>query len=248
MTDDLGAYQIIRELGSGAFATVYLARERVLHRLVAIKVLHLERAASDAERERFMREARTAAHLDHPGVVPVLAFGETPTTMYMVMRYVDGESLADRMEREKRLPPDEVRRLLVDLSSALAHAHRQGIVHRDIKPENVLLTSGSGEVGDDPAVRTPLVRAKLLDFGVAAFRAHDLGMAATREMWGTPTFMSPEQALGEMDLDARSDIYSLGVLGYVMLTGRDPFSGTSPLQRLKQQQSGPLIALARAAP
>src|ERR671917_47247 len=102
-----GAYQIVRELGRGAFATVYLARERVLHRLVAIKVLHLERAVSDEERERFMREARTAAHLDHPGIVPVLAFGETPTTMYMVMRYIDGESLAGRLEREGRLPPDE---------------------------------------------------------------------------------------------------------------------------------------------
>jgi putative ABC transport system permease protein len=233
-----GAYQIVRELGRGAFATVYLARERVLHRLVAIKVLHLERAVSDEERERFMREARTAAHLDHPGIVPVLAFGETPTTMYMVMRYIDGESLADRLTREKRLPPAEARRLLLDLASTLAHAHRQGVVHRDIKPENVLLTHGE-------AGRT---QARLLDFGVAAFQTRDLGMTASREMWGTPTFMSPEQALGEVDLDARSDIYSLGVLGYVMVAGRDPFSSTSPLERLKQQQRGPAIPLARAAP
>ncbi|MFN2566660.1 MAG: ADOP family duplicated permease [Gemmatimonadaceae bacterium] len=233
-----GAYQIVRELGRGAFATVYLARERVLHRLVAIKVLRLERAVSEEERERFMREARTAAHLDHPGIVPVLAFGETPTTMYMVMRYIDGESLADRLKRESRLPPEEARRLLLDLASALAHAHRQGVVHRDIKPENVLLTPGEG--GES--------HARLLDFGVAAFRTRDLGMTASREMWGTPTFMSPEQALGEVDLDARSDIYALGVLGYVMLAGRDPFTSTSPLERLKQQQRGPAIPLARAAP
>jgi predicted permease len=233
-----GAYQIVRELGRGAFATVYLARERVLHRLVAIKVLHLERAVSDEERERFMREARTAAHLDHPGVVPILAFGETPTTMYMVMRYIDGESLADRLKRETRLPSDEARRLLLDLASTLAHAHRQGVVHRDIKPENVLLTRGEG--GE--------AHARLLDFGVAAFQTRDLGMSTSREMWGTPTFMSPEQALGEVDLDARSDIYSLGVLGYVMLAGRDPFTSTSPLERLKQQQRGPVIPLARAAP
>src|SRR5688572_10674516 len=148
MTDDLGAYQIIRELGSGAFATVYLARERVLHRLVAIKVLRLERAVSDEERERFMREARTAAHLDHPGIVPILAFGETPTTMYMVMRYVEGESLAHRLRHEERIPADEVRRLLLDVASALAHAHRQGVVHRDIKPENVLLIRDTGD-GED---------------------------------------------------------------------------------------------------
>src|SRR5918992_4756656 len=223
-----GAYQIVRELGRGAFATVYLARERVLHRLVAIKVLKLERAVSDADREQFMREARTAAHLDHPGIVPILAFGETPTTMYMVMRYVDGESLADRIEREKRLPPDEVRRLLLDLSSALGHAHRQGVVHRDIKPENVLLTRDDGGQ----------VRARLLDFGVAAFQTRDLGMTAPREMWGTPTFMSPEQALGELDLDARSDIYSLGVVAYVMLAGRGPVSGASPPQPPQQQQAG----------
>jgi predicted permease len=233
-----GAYHIVRELGRGAFATVYLARERVLHRLVAIKVLHLERAVSDEERERFMREARTAAHLDHPGIVPILAFGETPTTMYMVMRYIDGESLADRLKRDKRLSPEEARRLFLDLASALAHAHRQGVVHRDIKPENVLLAHGEG--GE--------THARLLDFGVAAFQTRDLGMSASREMWGTPTFMSPEQALGEVDLDARSDIYSLGVLGYVMLAGRDPFASTSPLERLKQQQRGPAIPLARAAP
>jgi predicted permease len=239
------AYQIVRELGRGAFAAVYLARERVLHRLVAIKVLHLERAVSDDDRERFMREARTVAHLDHPGIVPILAFGETPTTMYMVMRYVGGESLADRLGREKRLPPDEVRRLLIDVTSALAHAHRQGVVHRDIKPENVLLTS---EASDATRPGELVTRARLLDFGVAAFRTRDLGMSASREMWGTPTFMSPEQALGEVDLDARSDIYSLGLMGYVMLAGRDPFTAASPFERVKQQQSGPVVPLARAAP
>ena len=231
-------YEIIRELGRGAFATVYLARERVLHRLVAIKVLKLDLATSDVERARFVREARAVAHLDHPGIVPLLGFGETPSTMYIVMRYIGGESLAARLERERTIEADEARRLMIEIATALAYAHRQGIVHRDLKPENVLLTS------DGASAST----AKLLDFGVAAFRTRDFGMGAAQETWGTPTFMSPEQALGESDLDGRSDLYSLGIIGYAMLAGRLPFLGANPMERLRHQQKGPAAALGKIVP
>jgi predicted permease len=231
-------YQIVRELGRGAFARVYLARERVLHRLVAIKVLEGERAADERERERFLREARTAAHLDHPGIVPVLGFGETGSTMYIVMRYVDGETIAGRLARDGRLDAADVQRLLIEVGSALGYAHRQGIVHRDLKPENVLLASDSSA----PSM------ARLLDFGVAAFRTRDLGVGSASGTWGTPTFMSPEQLLGEIDLDARSDIYSLGLMGYVMLAGREPFPSSNPMERLRRQQLGPMVALAKLAP
>ena len=246
LTDDLGgAYQIVRLLGQGAFGAVYLARDRVLHRLVAIKVLRLERAASETERARFRLEARTAALLDHPSIAPILSFVETPTTLYMVMPYIGGESLAQRLQKSGRLPPVLVRHVLREVAAALAHAHRIGVVHRDLKPENVLLTAG-----DDISVGGPaaLPRVRLVDFGIAAFPNRDLGAGTVREHGGTPNFMSPEQALGESDFGPKTDVYALGVLGYLMLAGKLPFVGSSLAARVAEQRRGPPVPLARAAP
>ena len=246
LTDDLGgAYQIVRLLGQGAFGAVYLARDRVLHRLVAIKVLRLERAASETERARFRLEARTAALLDHPSIAPILSFVETPTTLYMVMPYIGGESLAQRLQKSGRLAPLLVRHVLREVAAALAHAHRIGVVHRDLKPENVLLTAG-----DDLSPRGPaaLPRVRLVDFGIAAFPNRDFGAGSVREHGGTPNFMSPEQALGESDFGPKTDVYALGVLGYLMLAGRLPFVGSSLTARVAEQRRGPPVPLARAAP
>ena len=246
LADDLGgAYQIVRLLGQGAFGAVYLARDRVLHRLVAIKVLRLERAASETERARFRLEARTAALLDHPSIAPILSFVETPTTLYMVMPYIGGESLAQRLQKSGRLAPMLVRHVLREVAAALAHAHRIGVVHRDLKPENVLLTAG-----DDLAPRGPAVlpRVRLVDFGIAAFPNRDFGAGSVREHGGTPNFMSPEQALGESDFGPKTDVYALGVLGYLMLAGRLPFVGSNLTARVAEQRKGPAVPLARAAP
>ena len=222
-----GRYQVVRRLGRGAFGAVYLAREPILHRTVAVKVLRLEHARDPRERERFRLEARTGAQLVHPGVVPLLTYGEADDLLYIVMPYVSGESLGARLARQRVLPSDEVRRLLADLALSLEFAHRLGVVHRDIKPENVLLTN-------DGAV----TRALLADFGVAAFPNRDPGVGATRESCGSPPFMSPEQALAEADVDGRSDIYAIGVLGYIMLAGTAPPSGVHPHEALAAAAPG----------
>ncbi len=207
----LGAqYQVVRELGRGGMGVVFLARDIALHRLVAIKALRYEFASSEEHRERFRREARLTARLSHPGIVPVFGFGEVGDLVYIVMKYVHGESLAERTRREGRLSPDEVRRLLRDLSLALDSAHRDGVIHRDLKPENILIERGTG-------------RAMLTDFGVALVRSLDPVRGEVSRVFGTPHYMSPEQAVGELVLDGRSDLYSLGVLGYYMLSGRLPF-------------------------
>jgi serine/threonine-protein kinase len=235
-------YQIVRTLGSGAFGAVYLARERDLHRLVAIKVLRADRAWSEDERARLVREARTVANLSHPAVVPLLAFGETNGMVYMVMPYVSGETLADRMERNEPFDAEEVRRILIEVADALAYVHGEGVLHRDLKPENVLLER-AGAVDDHVPPRV-----RLIDFGVAAFPMRDLGVNATYETWGTPHFMAPEQMFGEPELDPRSEIYSLGVLGFLLLGNRLPFEATSPTERLTQQRKGPVVPLSVCAP
>ncbi len=233
-------YQIVRRLGAGAFGAVYLAREIQLHRLVAIKVLHTERASNAAERERFLREARTVGQLSHPALVPLLAFGESAHAVYMVMPFVAGESLSRVLQETPRLDADSVRRILIEVCDAIAYAHAQGVLHRDIKPDNLLLEAPAP--GDDAPPRV-----RIIDFGVAAFPTRDLGVGAATETWGTPRFMAPEQAFGEPELDPRSELYSIGVLGYLMLAGRLPFEGLSPAERLSQQRSGPIVPLSVAA-
>jgi serine/threonine-protein kinase len=233
-------FQIVRLLGRGAMGSVYLARDLALHRVVAIKVLRWDLAGSDDDCERFRREARTTGQLSHPSIVPLHSFGESPNLMYMVMRYVPGESLGARIRRLGKLGPDETRSLLADLALTLEYAHREGIVHRDLKPENILLEI-SGES----------VRPMVADFGVAMRRSYDPPPGELRRSFGTPHFMSPEQAAGEVDIDGRSDIYSLGVLGYLMLTGQLPYTGDTVQQistRRSEANHRSLRALAPDAP
>jgi serine/threonine-protein kinase len=211
MATHIGAqYQVVRELGRGGMGVVYLARDIALHRLVAIKVLREEFASSEEDRERFRREARMTARLSHANIVPVHTFGEEGRFVYIVMKYVHGDSLAERLRAQRRLSTDEARRIVHDLALALDYAHREGVVHRDLKPENILLERGTG-------------RPMLTDFGVALQRSLDPVRAEASRAFGTPHYMSPEQAAGELDIDGRSDLYSLGVLGYYMLTGGLPF-------------------------
>ena len=205
-------YEILRPLGRGGMGFVYLARERELERFVAIKVLRQEVAAAAEGRERFKREARVAAQLAHPGIVPLHAFGEVAGMAYFGMAYARGETLDDRLRAEKQVPWHEALRMLVDLADALDAAHRHGVVHRDIKPSNILLDDESG-------------RVMLADFGIAKRTDADDPMLATGAVVGTPDYMSPEQVQGARDLDGRSDIYSLGAVAYRMLTGREPFEG-----------------------
>ena len=233
-------FQIVRILGRGAMGSVYLARDLALHRVVAIKVLRWDLAASVDDMERFRREARTTGQLSHPSIVPLHSFGESPNLMYMVMRYVPGESLGRRVRRLGKLSADETRRILADLALTLDYAHREGIVHRDLKPENILLEI-SGES----------VRPMVADFGVAMRRSYDPPPSELRRSFGTPHFMSPEQAAGEIDIDGRSDIYSLGVLGYLMLSGVLPYSGDTVQQISERRVEGrhrPLRLLAPDAP
>jgi hypothetical protein len=231
-------YELLRLLGRGGMGAVYLARERSLDRLVAVKVLPAECAANLESRERFRREARTAARLTHPNIVPLHTFGEVEGMLYFVMGYVRGESLADRLRREGKIPVEQARRVVREIADALDHAHRHGVVHRDIKADNVLLDDETG-------------RPMLTDFGIAKVRASGATLTATGMVVGTPHYMSPEQAAGAGEVDGRSDLYSLGVLGYAMLTGRTPFEGES-IQDVILQQIGrdppPLAAVAPEAP
>src|SRR5687767_13173533 len=231
-----GRYSIERELGRGGMGVVYLAREVRLDRLVAIKLLPPALAAQPALRDRFMREASTAARLSHPYVVPIHAVDEIGGFVFIVMAYVDGETLAQRVTARGPLPPDEVTRLLREVAWALAYAHAQGIVHRDVKPANILLERGTQ-------------RAMVADFGIARV-THATGATAMGELLGTPEFMSPEQSSGEV-VDGRSDLYSLGVVGFFALSGALPFTGPSAQSVLAQhvtRQAPSVGSLARGAP
>lgn len=207
-------YEIIRPLGRGGMGWVYLARERALERFVAIKVLRPELAMAEGHRERFRREARIAARLTHPGILGLHSFGEIGNLWYFVMTYVRGETLAEKIRREGFLPWTDAHRILTEMADALDCAHRNGVVHRDIKPANILLDSESGH-------------AILADFGISKMFGTTEHLTATGAVMGTPAYMSPEQVMGTSDIDERADIYSLGAVAYVMLTGREPFKAES---------------------
>lgn len=214
LVEKLGSqYRIVRLLGRGGMGSVYLARDLTLDREVAIKVVNTA-DGSLAIYDRFRREAKTAAKLSHPNIVPLHSFGEVAGMPYFVMGYVRGESLADRMRREGRMSEEETRCIFAEIADALDHAHRQGVIHRDIKPDNVLLDDESG-------------RALLTDFGVAKALGQEETLTKSGTVIGTPQYMSPEQASGQTGIDGRSDIYSLGVMAYAMVSGRLPFEGAS---------------------
>ena len=207
-------YDVQGELGRGGMALVYRAIDRRLKRAVALKVLPPELAFREEVRRRFLREAETSARLNYQNIVPIYSVDEKNGIVYLVMALVDGETLAARLARAPRMNNDEVRRLLREVAGALAYAHARGVVHRDIKPENILIDRESG-------------RAMVTDFGIARAAEGDAKLTVTGVVIGTPAYMSPEQALGEKEADGRSDIYSLGVVGYLMLTGELPFKASN---------------------
>jgi hypothetical protein len=206
-------YRVEKELGAGGMATVYLAHDLRHERDVAIKVLHPDLGAALGA-DRFLAEIKTTARLQHPHILPLLDSGAADGLLYYVMPYVRGETLRSRLERERQLPIADAIRIAREVAGALDHAHRQGIIHRDIKPENILLQDGAAFVAD---------------FGIALAVQHAGGqrMTQTGLSLGTPQYMSPEQAMGEKVIDARSDIYALGAVTYEMLTGEAPFDGNS---------------------
>jgi serine/threonine-protein kinase len=207
-------YAVERELGHGGMATVYLATDAKHNRAVAVKVLHLELAQSLGN-ARFLQEIQIAAKLNHPNVLPLHDSGEAGEFLYYAMPYVQGESLRDRLTREKQLPIADALNITREVADAIAHAHSHGIVHRDLKPENILLSEG---------------HAVVADFGIAlaVTAAGDQRLTETGLTIGTPAYMSPEQASGDGNLDGRSDIYSLGCVLYEMLIGNPPFTGATP--------------------
>jgi serine/threonine-protein kinase len=204
-------FTLLELIGGGGMSRVHLARDHRLDRLVAIKLLRSELCDRRAERERFRREARMLASLRHPGIMPVFALGEAAGIPYFVMPYVPGPCLARRIAAGPRLSEREASALVSSLADAVAAAHAAGIVHRDIKAENVLLEDG---------------RPILADFGVATLHTSDHSRSELSLGLGTVACMAPEQLLGRPDSDGRSDVYSLGVLAFQLLTGRPPFGGT----------------------
>jgi serine/threonine-protein kinase len=229
-----GEYSLERELGRGGMGVVYLARDVQLDRDVAIKVLPTHLARNEAARERFVREARTAAGLSHPHIVPIHRVGEAGGFVFFVMSYVDGETLGERLRTRGPLPPADATRVLREVAWALAYAHGRGIVHRDVKPDNILLEAGTG-------------RALVTDFGIAHGGAHQGPAIDPGKIMGTAHFMSPEQAANE-PVDGRSDIYALGVVGYLAVSGRLPFEAQNLPALLVRQASEAPDSVMRAAP
>jgi Tol biopolymer transport system component len=230
-------YRIERELGAGGMATVYLAQDLKHDRKVAVKVLRPELAAVIGA-DRFLSEIKTTANLQHPHILPLFDSGAADSFLFYVMPFIDGESLRDRLNREKQLSINDAVRIATEVAGALDYAHRHGVIHRDIKPENILLHDG---------------RALVADFGIAlaASKAGGSRMTETGMSLGTPHYMSPEQAMGEREITARSDVYALGCVLYEMLTGDPPFTGSTAqaiVARVLTETPRPITAQRRTIP
>src|SRR5438105_2645285 len=230
-------YTIEKEIGVGGMATVYLARDLKHGRPVALKVLKPELGAVLGA-ERFLSEIKVTANLQHPNLLPLFDSGEANGLLFYVMPFVQGESLRARLDREKQLPIEESVRIAVACASALAYAHEHGVIHRDLKPENILLQSGQPVIAD---------------FGIALAVTNAGGTRVTQTglSLGTPQYMSPEQATGDREIDARSDIYSLGAVTYEMLSGEPPHSGNSAqaiIAKLMTSEPQPLNTLRSTIP
>src|SRR4051812_9716625 len=217
-------YEVLEELGRGGMAVVFRARDRQLDREVAVKVLPFALAHDGEVVERFQREARLAAALEHPNIVPIYRVGRNGDVIYFAMKLVRGQSLSEHITTRGRLPAAEVRRVLLETAGALGAAHRRGIVHRDVKPDNIMLDEDG--------------RCVVMDFGIAR-SASDSKLTASGMSLGTPRYMSPEQARAR-ELDGRSDLYSLGVVGYHCLVGRTPFDGDDAISILLNHVQAPV--------
>lgn len=250
MTDDphigqlvAGEFRIEARVGTGGMGSVYRASQPEMNRDVAIKILHRKYSARPDLVSRFKREARAMSHLSHPNTARVFTYGQLEDgAWYMVLEFMEGKNLAQIIRAQGAMDPERAMRIMVQICGALEEAHRAGIIHRDLKPENIFLTNQGG-IEDFP---------KLLDFGLAKVSERQMrpgSMILTQEgmVFGTAEFMSPEQASGE-PLDARSDIYSLGVILYELVSGKLPFDAKEPLQFVKMHVEEPPIPLEERAP
>lgn len=238
-TDELGThvaqvlsanYELEDEVGRGGMGIVYCARDKRLKREIAIKVLPPELSFRADIRQRFLREAETAAQLNHPNIVPIYTVEERDNLVYFVMSYIKGDNLGQRLQQHGPIPPVEVRRILREVADALAYAHSRNVIHRDIKPDNIIIDEETG-------------RAMVTDFGIARALTDsgDSRLTATGMAIGTPAYMSPEQSAGDRAIDGRSDLYSLGVVGYQMLCGQPPFvASNTPSMLVKHLSERPI--------
>jgi len=238
-TDELGThvaevlsanYELESEVGRGGMGIVYCAKDRRLKREIAIKVLPPELSFRADIRQRFLREAETAAQLNHPNIVPIYTVEERDNLVYFVMAYIKGDNLGQRLQQHGPIPPVEVRRILREVADALAYAHNRNVIHRDIKPDNIIIDEETG-------------RAMVTDFGIARALTDsgDSRLTATGMAIGTPAYMSPEQSAGDHAIDGRSDLYSLGVVGYQMLCGQPPFvANNTPSMLVKHLSERPV--------
>ncbi|HEX9923060.1 MAG TPA: protein kinase, partial [Anaerolineae bacterium] len=223
--ENIGAYRVIEQLGSGGMATVFKAYQAALDRYVAVKILHPAFKADPQFFERFKREAQIVAKLEHSNIIPVYDFDEYKSEPYLVMRYIQGDTLKPHI-KDKPMPAGEILRLMRPVCQALSYAHKQGVLHRDIKPSNIMVTN-DGNIF-------------LTDFGLARMVQAGESTLSQDMMLGTPQYISPEQAQGISDLDGRTDIYSLGVVLFEMLTGRVPFKADTPFATIHDHIYSPL--------
>jgi eukaryotic-like serine/threonine-protein kinase len=239
-----GQFKVLEKVGTGGMGSVYKAEQPAMNRMVAIKILHPKLAGRKDLTSRFRREARAMSQLTHPNTVKVFMYGELEDdgSLYIVMEMLEGRNLNQTVRKEGPLPADRAIPILIQVCGALQEAHELGIVHRDLKPENIFL-SKQGGINDYP---------KVLDFGLAKVTERQMqpgSVILTQEgmVFGTPEFMSPEQAQGKT-LDARSDIYSLAVILYEVLTGKLPFSARTPMEYIQKHVTDPIIALSERVP
>ena len=221
-------HHIICKLGAGAMATVYKARQLSLDRLVAIKVLPKALSENAEYVDRFYKEGKAAAKLNHPNIVQAYDVGEAGGYHYFVMEYVEGHTLHDELAKGEAFPEEEALRLVIQVARALEHAHAQGLIHRDVKPKNIMMAPGG--------------IAKLADMGLArAASDQEAAQAEAGRAYGTPYYISPEQIRGEVDIDFRADIYSLGATLYHLVTGRVPFEGSNPMEVMHKHLKAQLV-------